>query len=386
MKSSKALTTTINNKWKLCYNFMIEQGTLEWLEAKKTTIGGSEIGALIAGLCTAEEIQKAGLNLKNESFFQTPMKIGLKFLYGLTNDIPKVNSLYGKAMEVPSVEFLNNNFQGVLKAQNTNDFVVSNKSKHISCSPDGYIDLTAIVEEFGTQKAITNKDGRGMLELKTIRFQKAMEGEPAAQYLIQGVWNAYVCNLDWFCLFTVFIKDFDNDNDFTRGMLCEMAKARKFEEMKQYVDYEAFFYKQKNGIINLCLLALKRFLDKIKEAQNLEFHKRWTVFDFSTNPLHFKEEKSLLTQIDCEEVRAKYGSRIATCEEAELFVKRYQCKKNIDLLTQEQSKVESMLIKALNNNESIIAYDGEKHNMNIKITAKGIRFKNINPAIKEFIN
>ena len=59
MKSSKALITTINNKWKLCYNFMIEQGTLEWLEAKKTTIGGSEIGALIAGLCTAEEIKKS---------------------------------------------------------------------------------------------------------------------------------------------------------------------------------------------------------------------------------------------------------------------------------------------------------------------------------------
>jgi hypothetical protein len=364
---------------------MIKQRTPEWLEAKKTTIGGSEIGALVANLCTAEEIQKAGITLDNESFFTSSMSIGIKWLYGLTTEIPAVNSLYGNAMEKPSIAFLNENFQGVLSAVGTDDFVVSGKNKHISCSPDGYIDLVGTVEEFGTGKQITSEDGRGLLELKTVRLQKAMSGEPSMQYLIQGVWNADVCNMDWFCLFTVFVKDYNNDNDFTRGMLCEMAKSNKIAEMKEFVDYEVFFYKQKNGIINLCRLALKRFLEKIKEAKNLEFHNRWTVFDFSKSDKLFKQEKSLIAQIDNEELRAKYGSRLATDEEEELFVKRYKLHSQIAKLTEEKNETEGKVMKALCDNKEIIAFAGERHNMNVKSTTKGVRFKNINPTIEEFI-
>ena len=370
-------------------NTQIQQGTEEWLSAKLQTVGGSEIYALVLGLCTAEEIKAVLPNYEPETSYTSPLLVGLKFLYGQTTEIPEINKLYGNAMEKPSVDWFNDIHKGVAKCVFTRNFHVHEKYKQASCSPDGYISLNGKVQDFSTNEDITAESGLGLMEIKTARRQAGFQEEPVLQYLFQASWNAYVIGLEWFCIFLTFAKEYDFESELYKGKRIAYAEANMLDKIKAELEYKTFFYKQNNGIINLCLLALRRFTEKLIQSKNLEYSKKWTVFDFTTNnDKVFLQEKSIIGCLADSELQNKYGSREAVSNEIEMLEKRYKLmlqKKEIDA---EINQIEGYFYKAIQDNSQIIAHAGEGYEMSVLLQAKGIKFTPTlaKKSLIEFIN
>lgn len=352
----------------------IQQGNEEWLNAKLQTVGGSEIYALVLGLCSTEEIKAVLQNYEPETSYTSPLLIGLKFLYGQTTEIPEINKLYGNAMEKPSVDWFNDIYKGVAKCEFTRNFHIHEKYKQASCSPDGYISLNGKVHTLLNDE-ITAEDGLGLMEIKTARRQAGFQEEPTLQYLFQASWNAYVIGLSWFCVFMTFAKEYDYESELYKGKRIAYAEAGMLDEIKAELDCKTFFYKQNNGIINLCLLALRRFTEKLIKSKNLEYSKKWTVFDFTTNnDKVFLQEKVIIGSLADPELQSQYGSREANENEAEMLEKRYKLmlqKKEIDA---EINDIEAYFYKAIQDNSQIVAHAGEGYEMSVLPTAKGTKF------------
>lgn len=353
----------------------IQQGTPEWLKAKLQTVGGSEIYALVLGLCTTEEIKTILPNYEPETSYTSPLLIGLKFLYGQTTEIPEINKLYGNAMEKPSVDWFNDIYKGVSKCEFTRNFHIHEKYKQASCSPDGYISLNGKVQDFSTNEDITTENGLGLMEIKTARRQAGFQEEPALQYLFQASWNAYVVGLNWFCVFITFTKEYDFESELCKGKRIAYAELGLLDKIRAELDCKTFFYKQNNGIINLCLLALRRFSEKLIESKKLEYSKKWTVFDFTTNNnAVFLQEKSIVGNLADPELQSQYGSREGIENEIEMLAKRYKLmlqKKEIDAKIND---IEGYFLKAIQDNSQIIAHSGEDYEMSVLPTAKGVKF------------
>ena len=337
-------------------------------------MGGSEIYALVLGLCTTEEIKAVLLNYEPETSYTSPLLIGLKFLYGQTTEIPEINKLYGNAMEKPSVDWFNDIYKGVARCEFTRNFHIHEKYKQASCSPDGYISLNGKVHTVLGEE-ITQENGLGLMEIKTARRQAGFQEEPTLQYLFQASWNAYVIGLEWFCVFITFAKEYDFESELYKGKRIAYAEANMLDKIKAELDCKTFFYKQNNGIINLCLLALRRFTEKQIQSKNLEYSKKWTVFDFTTNnDKVFLQEKSIIGCLADSELQNKYGSREAVSNEIEMLEKRYKLmlqKKEIDA---EINQIEGYFYKAIQDNSQIIAHAGEGYEMSVLPQAKGIKF------------
>lgn len=352
----------------------IQQGTEKWLSAKLQTVGGSEIYALVLGLCTTEEIKAVLPNYEPETSYTSPLLIGLKFLYGQTTEIPEINKLYGNAMEKPSVDWFNDIHKGVAKCEFTRNFHIHEKYKQASCSPDGYISLNGKVHTV-LEEEITQENGLGLMEIKTARRQAGFQEEPTLQYLFQASWNAYVIGLSWFCVFITFAKEYDYENELYKGKRIAYAELGLLDKIRAELDCKTFFYKQNNSIINLCLLALRRFTEKIIESKSFEYSKKWTVFNFTTNNnAIFLQEKSIIGSLADSELQKQYGSREGIENETEMLEKRYKLmlqKKQIDA---EINEIEGYFYKAIQHNSQIIAHAGESYEMSVLPIEKGIKF------------
>jgi len=353
----------------------IQQGTEEWLNAKLQTVGGSEIYALVLGLCTTEEIKAVLPNYEPEISYTSPLLIGLKFLYGQTTKIHEINKLYGNAMEKPSVDWFNEERKGVAKCEFTRNFHIHEKYKQASCSPDGYISLNGKIQDFSTNEDITVENGLGLMEIKTARRQAGFQEEPALQYLFQASWNAYVIGLSWFCVFITFAKEYDYESELHKGKRIAYAELGLLEKIRAELDCKTFFYKQNNGIINLCLLALRRFTEKIIKSKNLEYSKKWIVFDFTTNNEKiFIQEKSIIGNLADSELQSQYGNRETIENEAEMLEKRYKLilqKKEID---SEINEIEGYFYKVIQDNSQVIAHAGEDYEMSVLPKEGGLKF------------
>lgn len=364
----------------------IQQGTQEWLEAKQKTVGGSEIYALVLGLCTAEEINKVFPNFEAETSFSSPLLIGLKFFFGQTPDIAEIDRLYGNAMEKPSVAWFNEIYKGVASCQHTRNFHFHEKYKQASCSPDGYITLTGSVNDRATGESITS--GLGLMEIKTVRREAGFESEPKMQYLIQACWNAYVCGLDWFSVFLTYAKDFELEKELHKGKRIAYAEMNNIEKIKEELESKTYFYKVNNAVINLCLRALSRFIEKYNQGTKLPYAQRWTVFEFSKNPSVFEKEKSIISGLADHELQATYGSREATEEEAQKLKKRYSLLLKQKENEKEINEIEAYFLRTIKDNSAINAYAGEEFEMYVKRSTKnksGLSFKNTTSNIVKYI-
>lgn len=352
----------------------IQQNTPEWLNAKLSTIGGSEIYALVVSLLTEEEIKQYLPYFEYENNFGSVMKTAIKFLYGITENIGVVNSEYGNAMELPMVYFFNKNFYGLANAQYTRDFIVHEKHKNISCSPDGYIDLQGEVEEFGNQdNKITKEDGRGLLELKTIAYSDAWNEEAKMQYLFQCNWNAWVSGLNWYCIYLSYARDYENESDFKKGKRVVYAERGDYDKIAEEVDFKEYFYKTNPAVINLCKLAFKRFATMINEARTLDYGKMWSVFPFSNKHEKFLNEKKLLSQIQDTSIQEKFGKRDATDKELNMILERFVASAKINQLQERRDFIDAHFTKELLNNTEV-CYTWNGFDLKCKETQKGISY------------
>jgi hypothetical protein len=341
-------------------NSIIQQGTEEWLIAKQTTIGGSEIYALVLNLCTLEEIRSVLPNFVPETSFTTAMLCGLKFLYGQTVEMkPAMKNVlrYGNAMEEPSIAWFNQQYRGVANCEFTRDFHYHEKNKNASCSPDGYITLNGTVRDISRDEVITSADGRGVMEIKTVRRQDGFKDEPKMQYIFQACWNAYILNMNWFCLFLSFAKEIELEDDFSQGQRVAYAETNQYEKIFPQLHSKTFFYKLNPGIINLCLKAFGRFLDKIKEAKKLLYTEQWTVFQFSDNQERYYAEKAIVLEICSRAYIEEHGDIEATEEESNLLLRRYELIKEEGKIEKEKNEIQAYFLKKVAKHNSIISYE-----------------------------
>ena len=347
-------------------NQKIQQGSKEWLQAKLTTIGGSEIYALVLGLCTLEEIQAVLPHFNLESAFTSPMLCAFKFLYG--QHAPMKASIdnilkYGNAMEEPSVSWFNKQYSGVAKCNFTRDFEVHKKNRHASCSPDGYISLNGTVRDFATGETITREDGVGVMEIKTIRRDQGFKDEPKMQYIFQACWNAYIMNMQWFCIFSTYAKEYSLETEFYQGRRVAYAETNQYQKIYQELSSKTFFYKINGGIINLCLTAFKRFLNKVetvsKASRTGKFQAFLDNFEFSKREDISALERSMVLQICSSQYTAEYGDAEATEEQSSLLLRRYELSQQEKAIKEEKDEIAGQFIKMLGKHNAIVSYETE---------------------------
>lgn len=354
-------------------NTQIQQGTPEWLKAKLSTVGGSEIYDIVLNFTTEEEQNTYLGSILVESSFGSVMQTGIKNLYGITpNNFSEVNRDYGNAMELPMIAWLNHTHSNTLNAEYTRDFVIHEKHPNISCSPDGYIELKDTVFEFGTEAPITKADGYGLLELKTIRFEDARQ-EAKMQYLFQCNWNAWVCGLNWYGVVRSYAKDYNLETDFAKGKRVVYAENKQYNKIFEEVDCEVEFYKTHKGVIYLCQLACKRYFEKLNEARKLDYSKMWTVFEFSKKEGQFQQEKRLLAQIQDPAIQERFGERQATEEETNMMVERFKNNIQIKELKERNTVIEGHFFNAIFDNSNITGLF-DMFELKCNKTEKGINF------------
>ena len=118
----------------------IIQGTKEWLEAKKKTIGASEIFTLVHHYCSNElrdYADQCGINLIKEKPFRTVQELFIKVFYEVeTSNIDPDVARFGLKMEDYVASVVLNDIQSC-NIDRPNDFV-KNESLHslASCPPD----------------------------------------------------------------------------------------------------------------------------------------------------------------------------------------------------------------------------------------------------------
>lgn len=343
-------------------NTPIQQNTPEWLDAKRSTIGGSEIYNLVLAFTTPEERKQYLPFFEEEKAFGSIMQTAIKFLYGISPEFDKLNREYGNAMELPTVNFFNEKYNGVLNAEYTRDFIQHNEYRNISCSPDGYVELEDIVNEYGSEVEITKDLGYGLLELKTTQHKDAFKEEAKMQYLFQCNWNAWVCGLNWYAVVLCYPKDFDLEKPEEKGKRIAYADVNNYTKIYETVDFQEYFYKTNNAVINLCKLAYSRFVKKIKEARELPLERQWTVFPFSSETKKFEEEKALLRQVPIDEIQEKFGVREASAEEVDLFVERRKNAQEIKRLQERNNEITGHFLKEIKDHEKISTeIDGKEY-------------------------
>src|SRR5260221_13396943 len=119
----------------------IKQNTPEWLAAKVSKIGASEIYSLIYHYCRPE-LEKLGVDLIKEKPFKSALELFLKIKHGIeNNDIKEVYSEFGHGMEPYICQRLKKELSEC-RVNTTDDFVLNEILHNLAaCSPDGYIKL-----------------------------------------------------------------------------------------------------------------------------------------------------------------------------------------------------------------------------------------------------
>jgi hypothetical protein len=239
----------------------IKQHTPEWIEAKLSTIGGSEIYGLIYYYCK-QDIQKLGINLLEEPPFSSALELFIKIKFNKRVDnFNVVNSEFGLGME----DYISTRLAIELdkcKINSKKDYII-NQNIHplVSCSPDGYIDLTGEVKDYDGTCIINKGWGLGILEGKTAPFDFHFESKSGAKwkYIFQVQYNMMVTVLKWGVLALLVPKERDLDNDFTKGKVVTLAKYNEWDEIDELYDLYYYIYPAMPVIQSLIIKALNAF-------------------------------------------------------------------------------------------------------------------------------
>lgn len=240
----------------------IIQNTPEWLQAKKSKIGGSEIYSLVYHYCKPE-LEALGIDLIKDKPFKSVLELFIKIKHGEEiNDIEEVHKVFGNVLE----EYIAYRLRKELpesKIDRTKKFVLS-PTFHIlaACSPDGYIELPEFSEiehvepffliDFDKTCKINHEWGIGMVELKTANFfSKFQQGGSRLQYIFQDQYNMRCEGLKWGILTALTPKEeqieiegvsFPSDDPFVKGWNGNCAREGNYEFLDQFYDLQYYVY------------------------------------------------------------------------------------------------------------------------------------------------
>ena len=259
---------------------MISQQTPEWLEQKRTRIGGSEIYALASYYCKPE-LESIGVDLIKDQPFQSALELYLRVKFGVEQEpIPVVSSEFGGGIEpyiVARLNIENSDF----KTEGTKDFIIAeNIHKLACCSPDGYIDIEIgqILRDFDDKQDISKNMGKGTLELKTTPYAFNFQSEegPKFQYIFQLMYNAMLLDHKWGILACLTPKEKEYDTDFHKGKMLGMLQFKDaftafdlsettIVHMNKCYNLYTYVYTAIKPIQDICMLALNRFQKALDE-------------------------------------------------------------------------------------------------------------------------
>lgn len=209
----------------------ILQGSPQWLEAKQSTIGASEIFSLIHHYC-AKELQDLGFDLVKERPFRTVQEMFLKVKFGAKlSAIDPVHSQFGNGLE-PYVAYRLGQELPQVNIERSKEFITNPEFHPLAaCSPDGYVELqclddgSAFVEDFDKTCRIFESWNKGALELKTANFFANFDqGGSRLQYILQLQYQLAVMDLKWGCLAVLLPKEKEFDDPFFKGQILEKVR------------------------------------------------------------------------------------------------------------------------------------------------------------------
>jgi hypothetical protein len=259
----------------------ITQGSPKWLQIKQSKIGGSSIYALACYYCP-KELEQIGVDIIKEPAFQTALELYLKVKFDIKGDpISQVNSEFGLGMENYILSRLNQ--ESELIHEGSRNFFLGEKIHPLACcSPDGFIQIKEgqILRDFDDKCDITEKMGKGMLEVKTTPFAFNLKDKDGVeeykkgakfQYLFQTQYNSLILGNEWSGLVCATPKERDYDTDFFKGQTIGKLQAVDIigrtkenynsiiEHLNKYYNLYTYIYPTIKPIQEICKLALDRF-------------------------------------------------------------------------------------------------------------------------------
>lgn len=324
---------------------MIKQGTEEWLEAKQSTIGGSEIYALIYHYCQ-KDLEKLGFDLNKERPFRTIQEIFLKVKFGAKlSKIDQVFADFGIGMENYVAQRLQSEMPK-LQVETSDEFVV-NKLIHplASCSPDGYVSTVgdSVILDFDGKKEISHLWGKGALEIKTANYFAGFTAEQGTklQYLFQHQFQMIVLGLSWGLIAVLVPKQKEYDEPFFKGYILAKAEAEKYFEFDQYYDLVYYIHPALAAFQELILKALEAF-----QADLDAYDINPKVFPQNSEDLAgLQREKQLWAQLMPEHFGSKILEENSKIES--LLLERAEAYKESLFATQAKDKIETEILQLI---------------------------------------
>lgn len=330
----------------------IAQGSQEWLDARQSKIGGSEIFSLVLHYCK-KELEAMGFDLKEEKSFRTVQELFLKVKFGAKlSEIDPIHSQFGNGLE-PYVAYRLHEELPELQVERSKDFII-NEDLHplAACSPDGFIEINEewSIPDFDKTCEINSSWGRGALELKTANYFANFGSEKGSRlnYIFQNQFQMMVLGLKWGCLAVLMPKEKEFDDPFFKGQILERLKwtegtpyfhSDHEDNVNKFYDLKYYIYPQLPAFQAMIIKSLNAFqadLDAYEAGDQTAFPRNsedlaglqrekamwaqlWPEHDFGSKQLTEEDElNEMLNE------RYKY-------QEAEMFAKQDLAKINNEI-------------------------------------------------------
>jgi hypothetical protein len=335
----------------------ISQQSPEWLEAKKSRVGGSEIYTLAFYYCR-KELEQIGVDLIKDQPFQSALELYLRVKHGLQQEkIVQVSSEFGGGMEPYIVSRLNSEEKNA-KIEGTKDFIIAEKTHNLACcSPDGYVDIQEgqKLRDFDDKADITQNTGKGTLELKTVPYVFNFEAEEGTkfQYIFQLQYNMMLLGHKWGMLACLTPKERDFDTDFHKGKMLGMLQFKDAFKVFDFSEatiihidnsYNLYTYNYITiaPIQQICMLALDRFQEALEKDD-------WPSASVD-NKIKALREKKMLRQIDEE----RFGTLTASKELDAMLIDRQNAATEELKAATEKTALDTEIIKAMSNHVELL--------------------------------
>jgi len=239
---------------------MIKQGTPEWLEARKNTIGASEIYSLVHHYCK-DELSALGIDPSKEKPFLGAQELYLKLAGAELLPIDPVLADFGNCMEPYILMRCQEELAHKINFVETEDFLTKPEFHSLaSCSPDGYVEIigTAKIDDFDQVNQISSSCGKGVLELKTSNYFADFRGGAKVQYLFQLQYQIALAGAKWGMLAVISPTNPDFDDPYFKGQFVAISKTNPASLADKY-NLFTFVYPILPRFQELIIKALNKF-------------------------------------------------------------------------------------------------------------------------------
>lgn len=246
---------------------MIKQKTLEWLVARKNTIGASEIYSLVHHYCN-NELTALGVDTFKDKPFLSAQELYLKLAGAELLPIDPVLSDFGSRMEPYILMRCQEELAHKINFVKTEDFLTRPEFHSLaSCSPDGYVEMigTAKIDDFDQINQISSSWGRGVLELKTSNYYADFLGGAKVQYLFQLQYQMILANAKWGMLAVINPTSPEHDDPYFKGQFAVIAESNPASLADKYT-LLTFIYPILPRFQELIIKALNKFEDDFKNG------------------------------------------------------------------------------------------------------------------------